>query len=74
MQQDIITVGLAFAKTVVQVHAIGADGEVLVRRQLRRPDVLKFFSSWHRAWSGWRHALRRTIGAGSFWHLATMCG
>jgi transposase len=45
MQQDVITVGLDLAKSVFQVHAIGADGEVLVRRQLRRAEVLKFFSS-----------------------------
>ena len=45
MQQDIVTIGLDLAKSVFQVHAIGADGEVLVRRQLMRAEVLKFFSS-----------------------------
>lgn len=45
MQQDITTVGLDLAKSVFQVHAINADGEVLVRRQLRRAEVLRFFSS-----------------------------
>jgi transposase len=43
MQQDIATVGLDLAKSVFQVHAIGADGELLARRQLRRAEVLKFF-------------------------------
>lgn len=38
MQQDVITVGFDLAKSVFQVHAIGADGEVLVRRQLRRAE------------------------------------
>ena len=43
MQQDVVTVGVDLAKNVF--HAIGADGRVLVRRQLRRGEVLKFFSS-----------------------------
>lgn len=38
-----MTVGVDLAKNVFQVHAIGADGRVLVRRQLRRGEVLKFF-------------------------------
>src|SRR5689334_4654710 len=45
MQQDVVTVGVDLAKNVFQVHAIGADGKVLVRRQLRRGEVLKFCSS-----------------------------
>ncbi|KTT64356.1 transposase, partial [Sphingomonas sanguinis] len=44
MQQDVVTVGVDLAKNVFQVHAIGSDGKVLVRRQLRRGEVLKFFS------------------------------
>lgn len=45
MQQEVVTVGVDLAKNVFQVHAIGADGKVLVGRQLRRGEVLKFFSS-----------------------------
>ncbi len=45
MHQEVATVGLDIAKNVFQVHAIAADGRVLVRRQLRRAEVLKFFSS-----------------------------
>lgn len=45
MQQDVVTVGVDLAKNVFQVHAIGADGKVLIRRQLRRAEVLKFFSA-----------------------------
>lgn len=44
MQQDVVTVGVYLAKSVFQVHAIDADGKVLLRRQLRRSEVLKFFS------------------------------
>lgn len=45
MQQNVITVGVDLAKNVFQVHAIDAHGKVVIRRQLRRAEVLKFFSS-----------------------------
>lgn len=41
---QIQVVGLDLAKQVFQVHAIAADGSVLVKRQLRRSQVLTFFS------------------------------
>jgi transposase len=41
--EKITTVGLDLAKSVFQVHALAADGEVLVRRTLRRSQVLAFF-------------------------------
>ena len=40
----ITTVGLDLAKSVFQVHAIAADGTVVVRRTLRRAQVLPFFA------------------------------
>src|SRR5262245_54670846 len=42
--QAITTVGLDIAKSVFQVHAIDAQGNVIVRRQLRRRGVLAFFA------------------------------
>jgi transposase len=41
--QTITTIGLDIAKSVFQVHGVGADGEVVVRRQLKRRYVLAFF-------------------------------
>jgi hypothetical protein len=41
---EITTVGLDLAKNVFQVHAIGSMGEVVVRRALRRTQVIAFFS------------------------------
>jgi hypothetical protein len=41
--QAITTVGLDIAKSVFQVHAIDAEGNVIVRRQLKRRGVLAFF-------------------------------
>jgi transposase len=40
---EIITIGLDIAKSVFQVHGVDAAGQVTVRRQLRRGEVLKFF-------------------------------
>jgi transposase len=44
MQQGVVTVGLDLAKNVYQVRAIDAESKVLIRRQLRRSEVLKFFA------------------------------
>jgi len=41
---EITTIGLDLAKNVFQVHAISSTGEVVVRRALRRAQVLPFFS------------------------------
>jgi transposase len=41
--QAITTIGLDIAKSVFQVHAIDAVGNVIIRRQLRRRYILAFF-------------------------------
>ena len=41
--QTISTIGLDIAKSVFQVHGVDAIGQVLVRRQLKRRQVLAFF-------------------------------
>ena len=41
--QSITTIGLDIAKLVFQVHGVDADGQVVLRRQLRRRQVLAFF-------------------------------
>jgi transposase len=41
--QTITTIGLDIAKSVFQVHGVAADGQVVVRRQLKRRYVLAFF-------------------------------
>ncbi len=40
---EIITIGVDLAKSVFQVHGVDAEGTVIVRRQLRRGQVLRFF-------------------------------
>ncbi|MBF9152137.1 IS110 family transposase [Novosphingobium jiangmenense] len=44
MEQEVVTVGLDLVKNVFQVHAIAADGAVLIRRKLRRTEVIRFFA------------------------------
>jgi transposase len=41
--EAITTVGLDIAKSVFQVHAVDAAGKVIIRRQLKRGQVLAFF-------------------------------
>jgi transposase len=40
----IATVGLDLAKNVFQLHGVDADGRVVVRRRLRRSEVIKAFT------------------------------
>jgi transposase len=42
---QIITIGLDIAKNVFQVHGIDAAEKVVVRKQLRRGQVMKFFTA-----------------------------
>ena len=41
---QVSTIGLDIAKRVFQVHGVDEAGEVVLRRQLRRTEVLKFFA------------------------------
>jgi transposase len=61
---QITTIGLDIAKNVFQVHGIDAAEKVVVRRQLRRSQVLKFFASlppFPGAWTStrWHTAARQ---------------
>ena len=47
--QTVTTIGLDIAKSVFQVHGIDADGQVVIRRQLKRA------TSW-RSSKSCRHA------------------
>jgi transposase len=39
---DVNTIGVDLAKSVFQVHGVDAQGSIVVRRQLRRRQVLPF--------------------------------
>ena len=40
---EVITIGLDLAKNVFQVHGVDAEGNVVIRKQLRRRQVMAFF-------------------------------
>ena len=40
---EVITIGLDLAKNVFQVHGVDVEGNVVVRKQLRRRQVMPFF-------------------------------
>jgi transposase len=65
---EVITVGLDLAKTVFQAHGVDTAGDVVVRRQLRRGEVLRFFAGLERCVvaieaCGSAHYWARQIGA-----------
>jgi hypothetical protein len=47
VMQATTTIGLDIAKSVFQVHGIDAEGNVTLRRRVKRRYVLAFVSSFH---------------------------
>src|SRR5271163_2475856 len=45
VQMQITTIGLDIAKNVFQIHGIDAKEKVVVRKQLRRSQVIAFFAA-----------------------------
>ena len=70
---EVTTIGLDLAKHVFQVHGVDAEGATVLRKQLRRAQVLAFPVDWRPVWLAWRRARRRTTGRGSCARLATRC-
>ena len=60
----VVRVGVDIAKLVIQMHAVDAAGRAVVRRTLKRDQVLAWRAKLHRAASWrWRRAAGRTIRA-----------
>ncbi len=71
--QAITTIGFDIAKSVFQVHGVDAEGNVILRRQLKRRYVLAFFQklppclvgieacAWSHHWSRELQALGHTV-------------
>ncbi len=49
---ELATVGIDLAKSVFQIHGVDENGRVLVRRQLRRGQLLAFFEKLPRCLIG----------------------
>jgi transposase len=71
---EVTTIGLDVAKHVFQVHGVDAEGATVLRKQLRRAQVLSFFSRLPRCVVGMEACGRRTIGRASCVRLATRYG
>ena len=66
---NISTVGLDLAKNVFQVHAIDDTGQVIVRRSLRRRQVMPFFGKLEACLIG-----MEACGTSHFWARAAGVG
>ena len=67
---EITTVGLDLAKNVFQAHGADASGRAVLRKKLRRDQVLAFFSQLPRCVAameacGGAHFASRTFGSGA---------
>ena len=58
---QVSTIGVDLAKNVFQVHGVDSAGKVVITRQLRRKQVIDFFSN-PLAWSAWKPAEPLIIG------------
>jgi transposase len=60
---EVTTIGLDLAKHVFQVHGVDAAGATVLRKQLRRSQVVAFFA----ALPGWARGVRdgALLGAGA---------
>jgi transposase len=63
--QAITTIGLDIAKSVFQVHGVDAQGEVIIRRQLKHRYVPAFFQKLPHAWLASKPVRRHIIGHAS---------
>ena len=72
--QAITTIGFDIAKSVFQVHGVDAAGQVIVRRQLKRRQVIAFSRSFRHAWLASRRAPHLIIGRASSTPLVIGCG
>jgi transposase len=57
------TIGFDVAKNIYQVHGVGSAGGSIVRRKVRRAEVLPFFKGYG-AVSGWLGGMRECPSLG----------
>ena len=73
VHMNVSTIGVDLAKNVFQVHGVDSAGKAIITRQLRRKQVLEFFSKLPVAWSVWRPAEPVIIGHGKSPSSVTPC-
>jgi hypothetical protein len=62
---EVSTIGVDLAKTVFRVHGADAFGAVLLRKKLRRHQLLTFLI---RRKAAWRRCVRAPIKVALSWH------
>ena len=65
---SVTRVGLDLAKKVFQVHAVDANGEMVLARKLARGRLVGFFSRG--VWWRRKRARRHITGGGNCWNVA----
>jgi hypothetical protein len=68
------TIGLDVAKNIFQVHGVGSVDGAVVRRRLRRAEVLPFFECRTACLVAWRRARVLIIGPARSRSLGTRSG
>ena len=71
--QAVTTTGLDIAKAVFQVHGVDVEGNVLIRRKLKRRYVLAFFEKLQPCLVGIEACATRIIGRASSRRLDIPC-
>jgi hypothetical protein len=70
---QVIRIGLDLAKYVFEVHGVDRDGNVAIRKTLRRGSVSTFLPICRLAWSEWKLLTVRTTGHVCLRSLVTRC-
>ena len=68
---SVTRLGLDLAKKVFQVHAVDANGEMVVARSLPAAGWSAFSPSFRGVWWRWKRAHRPIIGGGNCWRSAS---
>ena len=71
---EVTTIGIDLAKNVFALSGADGRGRVVIRRQLRRAQVLGFMAGCRAAWWEWRPAAERSTGRASSPRSGTRCG
>lgn len=63
---NITTVSIDLAKQVFQVHGVDERGKAVLKKQLKRDQVLPFFANFQSCLTVWRPMVVRISGRGNW--------
>ena len=73
VHMQVSTIGVDLAKNVFQVHGVDSAGKVVITRQLRRKQVIDFFSKFPRCLVGMEACEPLIIGRVKSPNSVTLC-